>query len=222
MRLFNIYMDEKHKILPGTFIGELITIGKPFVNDSGLIVVKTMCNCGEENTFEVLELLNGNITDCGCVELKKLHKGKLSNNDRCINTLYLVYKSGAKKRNLSFTLTKYEFGSFLFKPCHYCNTNPLGIWKKTKSKRIKNQFVVKYNGIDRVNNDKGYIKHNCVTCCKICNKIKSKFGAKDFQEWLNSVAANYLINSKKINSLYINPNAQLAHFNTDDASPYHA
>lgn len=213
-------MNNKYKILPGTFINELVTIGVPYKNELGLTVVKTICNCGEESIFEVLDLINGDIIDCGCSKFNRV-KVKLSPNERCIYAIYNVYRRGAKIRNLKFCLTKQEFGSFLFKPCYYCNSAPLGtyIGKKTK---IKNKEIVKYNGIDRVNNKLGYNMHNCVTCCKICNKIKSKFGAEDYKIWLQNIAANYLLNSKKIQGLYVNPNAQITHFNTDDVIPYHA
>ena len=37
-----------------------------------------------------------------------------------------------------------------------------------------------YNGIDRIDNNKPYIKENLVPCCKKCNFFKSNHTKKDF------------------------------------------
>ena len=46
----------------------------------------------------------------------------------------------------------------------------------------------KYNGIDRVDNEKGYEEGNVVPCCKICNVAKHDMEQKDFIFWARSVA----------------------------------
>jgi hypothetical protein len=33
-------------------------------------------------------------------------------------------------------------------------------------------IVIEYNGIDRVDNEKGYLVENCVPCCFTCNSLK--------------------------------------------------
>ena len=77
----------------------------------------------------------------------------------CFNKLeedtFSVYKYTARKRNLYFHLTRKEFNILVFSPCYYCGD---------KGK--------KENGVDRVNNDNGYIASNCVSCCKLCNRMK--------------------------------------------------
>ena len=37
-----------------------------------------------------------------------------------------------------------------------------------------------YNGVDRVDNDKGYIRDNIVSCCSDCNRSKGVLSKKDF------------------------------------------
>ena len=39
------------------------------------------------------------------------------------------------------------------------------------------------NGIDRVDNSKGYVTGNCVPCCKHCNYVKGALSVTDFKTW---------------------------------------
>ena len=40
------------------------------------------------------------------------------------------------------------------------------------------------NGIDRVNNNLGYSKSNCVACCTFCNYAKSDHSQEEFIFWI--------------------------------------
>jgi hypothetical protein len=79
-------------------------------------------------------------------------------------TLKRSYVEGAKKRNLDFLLTAKEFEELIKKPCFYCGQiNPSG-----------------FNGVDRVENSKGYVIENVVSCCTKCNRMKSNFHYREF------------------------------------------
>ena len=39
------------------------------------------------------------------------------------------------------------------------------------------------NGIDRLNNEIGYLESNCVACCKHCNYVKGNLSNEDFESW---------------------------------------
>ncbi len=65
------------------------------------------------------------------------------------------YKRDAKKRQLLFTLSDDQFCALISLKCHYCG-----------------QIIKKFNGIDRIDNNFGYIEGNCVPCCGICNIMK--------------------------------------------------
>ena len=68
---------------------------------------------------------------------------------------YLRYKHEAKVRDLEFNLSEGEFAAIISQPCYYCG-----------------ELQENFNGVDRVNNKKGYIKGNCAPCCKVCNIMK--------------------------------------------------
>lgn len=63
----------------------------------------------------------------------------------------------AMLRKILFTLTEEEFETLVIQPCYYC-----GFYSKHK-------FI----GIDRIDNNKGYISSNCLSACKMCNMIKN-------------------------------------------------
>jgi len=41
-----------------------------------------------------------------------------------------------------------------------------------------------YTGIDRVDNKKGYVVDNVVSCCTICNRVKNNMSYIDFKKWI--------------------------------------
>ncbi len=84
------------------------------------------------------------------------------------NPTYKSYKKGAEERNLEFKLEQNDFNSIINKKCHYCHLS---------------NATSTYNGaggIDRKNNLIGYVKQNCVPCCKTCNLLKHTQSHTDF------------------------------------------
>jgi len=81
---------------------------------------------------------------------------------------YSSYKKGAMSRHLAFSLTKEEFANISMKNCVYCGCKGP-------------------NGIDRINNTKGYSNENCVPACKHCNYAKGNLSSKDFYTWLKRI-----------------------------------
>lgn len=95
---------------------------------------------------------------------------KLGDSKGCLSTLYLVYKKGAAKRGYEFSLTKEEFAGFTKRDCWYCGRKPAQIKRHYPAKN-GNYYI--YNGIDRVDNNKGYVLANCIPCCGTCNRMKN-------------------------------------------------
>lgn len=40
--------------------------------------------------------------------------------------------------------------------------------------------IIKVNGIDRLDSEKGYVKENCVPCCWDCNRMKQTLTEQQF------------------------------------------
>ena len=79
--------------------------------------------------------------------------------NRCSAT-YDYYLGRANKKNLEFLLTQNQFNILICFDCYMCG-------KETNENHI--------NGIDRIDNTKGYTLDNCLACCGTCNYIKNKF-----------------------------------------------
>lgn len=70
-------------------------------------------------------------------------------------------KREAKKRGLAWELDRDFARHLLFCRCYYCGASP------------PDPDEGYLNGIDRVNNNRGYVRGNIVPCCWICNQMKS-------------------------------------------------
>jgi hypothetical protein len=84
------------------------------------------------------------------------------------------FKSQARRRGISASLTLVEYLAVTSQKCSYCGG-------RTGSSP--------FNGIDRVDNNAGYYLQNAVPCCKACNFMK---GCQAKQEFLSQVRAIYL------------------------------
>lgn len=128
---------------------------------------KCKCICGKVKFLTGNNLRNGS-KSCGCKHNRRWRYGKYNVNARytTIRNIMSRYNCEAKNRNLDFKLTFKEFKSLIFKSCFYCNI------KKSSYQTCPNKIKLWYNGIDRVDNTKGYFLENCVTCCKSCNSKK--------------------------------------------------
>lgn len=97
--------------------------------------------------------------------------------------LYLITKNAAKQRKYSFNLTLKQYEKIVVRNCKYCGSAPRLIkWGNGKG--------IIANGIDRVNNAKGYILYNCVPCCKNCNVAKAQLTKKNFFKLIKNIYIN--------------------------------
>ena len=81
-------------------------------------------------------------------------------------------RSSSAQRGLLVGITFDEFQKIINSACSYCGD---------KDKRI---------GIDRVDNSLGYLKDNCVSCCKTCNFMKLSQTKEDFLDQVFKIYKN--------------------------------
>lgn len=129
---------------------------------------KFSCICGNEIIRESADVKSGGTKSCGCKTKELMRKAKQKPEGvAAANNLYASYMLNCvRDRGYEFELTKVEFLNLTTQNCYYCDKPPSQI-KKSKI----SQYV--YNGIDRVDNSKGYLKNNVVACCIECNSNKS-------------------------------------------------
>lgn len=145
--------------------------------------IRLKCDCGKEFETRLYSFQTGKSKSCGCVRDKKfsskVSNSKLEHGRSAINSLYSTYQCGAKRRGIEFSIDKNLFFNLTQQKCHYCGSDPLSEIKQ----RNRQNGGSKFNGVDRVENEKGYVVGNLVTCCKICNQIKSDRTVEETKQW---------------------------------------
>jgi len=147
-----------------------------------------LCQCGR-----ISKVHRGQLRfqkSCGCLRYSVvgIDRAKIDINekfeqaDSTFNRLYATYRHSAVKNGRSFDLSKKEFYYLTKQNCHYC-----GIPAKQLLIVRKTNFwsFYYYNGVDRLDNNKGYELDNVVSCCLTCNKAKSYMTYEDFNCWID-------------------------------------
>ncbi len=89
-----------------------------------------------------------------------------------------------QKRGYSFNLSKDDFKELTLQNCTYCGSEPL---YRINTHTTDNHGDYIYNGVDRVDNARGYEVDNCVTCCKLCNQMKMNLQLEEFKRHINKI-----------------------------------
>jgi len=97
----------------------------------------------------------------------KIQEGNV---DWILKTIHSKYKSSAKKRGYVYMLTLDDLKLYYKKPCYYCNGN------------------VNTVSLDRVDNTKGYLFNNIVSCCIKCNIMKHTQTQEEFIQRCKTIA----------------------------------
>lgn len=138
------------------------------------------CKCGTERPVRAAYLNAGVSTNCGCVRKRRMSelgkKRRLASGLSLRNIALFGYKKAAAKRKLEWGITDELFDTLTQSNCRYCGNSP------TEMTRPKHGYWGEYkrNGIDRWNNERGYVPANVVPCCVFCNKAKGTLSAEEF------------------------------------------
>jgi len=136
-------------------------------------IIRTCIKCMKD--FDAFKTRYGkeSIHCCNCAEKQSAYdkmreareRNYMKERLKHLEIHYKHYITGSLKRGYGdFQLNFEEFQEIVTSPCHYC-------------KLIKSEEA---NGIDRINNDIGYTKDNCVPACWKCNKMKSFYHPEFF------------------------------------------
>lgn len=153
-------------------------IGK---NKYSSYIYDALCDCGKKFICEGNDVKTERLRSCGCQKYQHA-KDNADYIGTLWNELFCDYRIKAKQRSLDFFIDKKNLISMANKRCHYCNSEPRNT-KKHKSL----EYSIQYNGIDRLNNDIGYILENCVPCCYFCNQAKHSMTVDKFKDWVMSL-----------------------------------
>lgn len=94
------------------------------------------------------------------------------------------YKRSAITRGYHWNMTDDRVEALFSSPCHYCGLLDL-------------EHTL--NGIDRVDNTKGYDETNVVSCCKLCNNFKHTLSVNEFITHANRIVKPEIDKNKEFN-----------------------
>jgi 5-methylcytosine-specific restriction endonuclease McrA len=147
-----------------------------------------ICNCGRTIIVRSDSLKIRKNKNCGCISSYPRYYRFSDRSLAAKNFLYKNYQKSAKFRNHSFTIKFEDFIKLTQQDCYYCGEKPIQLCAVNSS-----TFV--YNGLDRVDNNKGYEIDNVRTCCKKCNRSKWKRNEKDFVSWVDRCYNHIMLNN---------------------------
>lgn len=177
----------KDKTLIGKRFGKLVVSERlepgQLKNGKGFARWRCVCDCGGEKITESQNLTKGKTTHCGCIKRISHLRGEYGASTR--KRVLDSYKRNAEKRNYDWDISDEKAFELFSGDCVFCNSPPA---TTTKRDRLYGEFT--YNGIDRINNNLGYIAENVQSCCKICNIGKGTVTPKEWIEHCKRVANN--------------------------------
>lgn len=145
---------------------------------------KCKCDCGNITLGTTNSLTTDSKKSCGCLNKGLRPNKRLPNNQAIKNSLYISCKYAAIRRGYLFELTIDEFINLIEGHCKYCGIKPYCI---NNAKNVINYNRYKYNGVDRIDNTKGYTVKNSTSCCAICNNAKGTLTLKEFNNWIQRI-----------------------------------
>jgi len=165
----------------------LIAIRPTSERQNGKVVWLCKCDCGSIVMTTVSQLRTGKTGSCGCYRDEKIAEvNRKPKGEASFNAVYSNYRYTAKARGLVFRLSKDQLRYLVTQNCFYCGSLP----RKYKDGPNRNGNFER-NGIDRIDNEKGYTLDNTVPCCELCNRIKKAMGIGEFLGHINKIAERH-------------------------------
>lgn len=170
--------------LIGVKFGRLVVIsrgpqrGYTASHPEGRVYWLCRCACGNEKSIAAGDLRSRSTRSCGCLQRESRFSEP---GQAAFNQVLNKYKQDCKQRKVGFHLSESEFRSLVEKPCFYCGCQPMNVEKKPGG-----NFA--YNGIDRIENAKGYIPCNSLPCCRPCNFMRGSLDIEIFLKRCKTIA----------------------------------
>ena len=166
--------------------------------NKGQIKWECKCDCGNSHIVTGESLREGKSKSCGC--LKKGRPQNFQENRELALWKNLFCSTVMKKARKNGYITDVSLEDFMRiskQPCYYCGS--IGVQKTndydSKSKKLITNTIIRFNGIDRVDNNKTYLLSNIVSCCKHCNTAKNTLTINEFKKLIIKIYNNFARNS---------------------------
>lgn len=127
--------------------------------------IECRCDCGRDYFVASVRLNRGEVKRCfQCAPWRRTPE------EIAFRRRLHGYRASAERKSLPFEFTDDEFRKFYEASCIYCGASPA-------------------RGIDRKDNNLGYVRGNGVPCCSLCNYAKRNLTIFEFLNWVARIAA---------------------------------
>jgi len=183
-------VERGFRSLRGKRFGKLTVLVPTTKRQSESIVWLCECTCGNFHLVSSRNLVSGGTRSCGCLHkenskrrIENLQRGRiLQPGEAAFHALWLQYKASAKRKKHILEITENQFKKITKQICFYCGSPPK---QEYKGKGLNGSYI--YNGVDRVDNTRGYTTDNIVPCCGTCNHAKATMTKEEFLNWVDKV-----------------------------------
>jgi hypothetical protein len=156
-------------------------------------VWKCKCDCGSITNVQASKLKNGSTKSCGCFKQKNI-KPKFGSNHRnwsgyqdISKSFYNRIKQTAKYRGITFNINIKYLWQLYKKQNGKCAYTGKKIFLPIYVKQLRGENNENIASLDRIDNDKGYIKNNLHWICKRVNYMKHSMTEDYFFEWIKLI-----------------------------------
>jgi hypothetical protein len=185
--------------LKGQIFGRWTVLERAGKDKRGRCLWNCLCECGTVKIVGGSELRREKSQSCGCLRRELIgERTRLPQGIAELHRRILQYTYRAAKKGLPYELSEGYFISLTKLSCIYCGTEPKEY--KTQDTSTNGAFIG--NGIDRLDNTKGYILGNVVPCCSCCNMAKGKRTFEDFVKWGERCFGNTLALRERVETFF--------------------
>ena len=169
--------------------GRLTVLGRAGLTKRGAATWLCKCACGQEVVVVGTRLRSGSTQSCGCFRSERIRETNklvprhiLPTGEAAFNELFHRMRYSAKRRGHIWDLSNPQVKRITAQACYYCGVEPA---QQRSRKDLNGAYM--YNGLDRVDNEKGYTLENVVPCCGNCNFAKRTMRQDEFLAWISQV-----------------------------------
>jgi hypothetical protein len=134
-----------------------------------------LCDCGTTCYNRGNDVISGHVQSCGCYQKEGEHVRVYA---PTISTARAVWRTTYKSDGLDFD----TFLTLSQQPCDYCGDMLTNSHNRKHGAGIiqKKYGIFSYNGLDRIDSNKGHTADNVVPCCWKCNRMKGDMTREEF------------------------------------------
>ncbi len=174
----------------GEKYGEWTVIKKHYKKD-GKQYYLCQCECGKQRSYPAHNLKR--VKMCNKCRSKLNPPNKKAYGYASMIKKLDSYKYTSHRRNIEWNLTDEQAINLMKGECGYCGRKPYSMYLNTT--RSNGYFLS--NGIDRIDNIKGYTVDNCCSCCSQCNTAKLNMSENEFLNLIKLIYNNRIRGNNK-------------------------